>query len=115
MRDFTSMPIRAQPFDHQCRAYSDALDVFYSAKSPGYALLMEMGCGKSLTAIGIAGRLYLDGNVNRVLVVAPLSIVGLWDDGVRQIRGFRLQPHCAERNRRKESAAVERAWLVQNP
>ena len=83
-----SMSIRAQPFDHQQRAYTTAIGTFYSGKSRGYALLMEMGCGKSLTAIGIAGRLYLDGNINRVLIVAPLSIVGVWEDEFAKFADF---------------------------
>ena len=40
---------------------------------------MEMGCGKTLTSIGIAGALYQFGKVNRLLVVAPLSILGVWE------------------------------------
>ena len=40
---------------------------------------MEMGCGKTLTSIGIAGALYQFGKVNRILVVAPLSILGVWE------------------------------------
>jgi SNF2 family DNA or RNA helicase len=82
------MPIRAQPFEHQQQAYADAIDTFYSGRSRGYALLMEMGCGKSLTAIGIAGRLYLDGNICRVLVVAPLSIVGVWHEEFAKFANF---------------------------
>jgi len=74
------MPIKVQPFAHQQEAYAAALDIFNSGQSPGYALLMEMGTGKSLTSIGIAGALHLAGKVNKVLVVAPLSIVGVWQE-----------------------------------
>jgi SNF2 family DNA or RNA helicase len=88
MRDSVSIPIRAQPFDHQREAYAAAVDAFASGRSHGYALLMEMGCGKSLTAIGIAGRLYLDGKIGRVLVVAPLSIVGVWDGEFAKFADF---------------------------
>jgi SNF2 family DNA or RNA helicase len=82
------MPIRAAPFAHQQAAYESALEAFDSGKTPGYALLMEMGCGKSLTAIGIAGRLYLNGHIARVLVVAPLSIVGVWQEEFAKFAGF---------------------------
>lgn len=44
----------------------------------GAALLMEQGCGKTLTAIAIIGRLFKDGLINRVLVVAPASVVPVW-------------------------------------
>jgi len=83
-----TMPIRVRPFDHQRRAFNTAIDTFYSGKSGGYALLMEMGCGKSLTAVGITGQLYLDGKVNRVLVVAPLSIIGVWDEEFAKFADF---------------------------
>lgn len=44
----------------------------------GCALLMEQGCGKTITALAIAGRGYLDGHIKRVLVVAPLSVIPVW-------------------------------------
>jgi SNF2 family DNA or RNA helicase len=37
-----------------------------------------MGCGKSLAAVAITGRLYLDGHIKRVLVVAPSSVCPVW-------------------------------------
>ena len=41
---------------------------------------MEMGTGKTLTTIGIAGALWLSGRIKRVLIVAPLSILGVWEE-----------------------------------
>jgi len=82
------MPVKTWAFDHQRRAYTAAIDTFYSEKSRGYALLMEMGCGKSFTAISITGRLYLDGNIRRVLVVAPLSILGVWEEEFAKFADF---------------------------
>jgi SNF2 family DNA or RNA helicase len=76
------LPIRASPYAHQTAAYEFAL------KQPATALLMEMGCGKSLTAIAIAGRLYLDGKIGKALVVAPLSIVGVWEEEFSKFAGF---------------------------
>jgi SNF2 family DNA or RNA helicase len=49
---------------------------------------MEMGCGKTLSAIGIAGILYQFGLVNRVLVVAPLSILGVWESEFESFADF---------------------------
>jgi SNF2 family DNA or RNA helicase len=82
------MPIRANPYRHQKEAFANALGTFSTEKSEGYALLMEMGTGKSLTAIAIAGRLYLDGKIGRVLVVAPLSIVGVWQEEFEKFADF---------------------------
>ena len=48
-----------------------------------------MGTGKTITSIGTAGALYLSGNIRRVLVVAPLSILGVWEDEFRKFADFR--------------------------
>lgn len=50
---------------------------------------MEMGTGKTITSIAITGALYLSGNVRRVLVVAPLSIVGVWDEEFQKFADFK--------------------------
>ena len=82
------MPVKVKAFDHQRRAYVAAIDAFSAGKSRGYALLMEMGVGKSMTAIAIAGALYLDKRIRRVLVVAPLSILGVWNEEFAKYAAF---------------------------
>jgi len=42
---------------------------------PGAALLMEMGTGKTLTSIAVAGRGYLNGKVKKLLVVNLIKIL----------------------------------------
>ena len=86
--DAMEMPIKVKPFAHQHEAFSAALEMFESDRSRGYALLMEMGCGKSLTAVGIVGSLFLCNKVSRVLVVAPLSILGVWEDEFQKFASF---------------------------
>ena len=49
---------------------------------------MEMGTGKSLTAIAVAGRLFLESKVERMLIVAPLSILGVWQEEFRKFADF---------------------------
>jgi len=61
-----------QLFQHQIKAYNAAL--LY----PSFAILFEMGLGKSLTAVAIACRRYLRGEINRLLVVAQTSILDVW-------------------------------------
>jgi predicted helicase len=56
------MPVKAHPYDHQQRAYEFACRQFgLTGRNPppsrGIALLMEMGTGKTLTTIAVAGRL----------------------------------------------------------
>jgi SNF2 family DNA or RNA helicase len=49
---------------------------------------MEMGTGKTITSIAITGTLYLSRCVSRVLVVAPLSIVGVWEEEFAKFADF---------------------------
>ena len=37
-----------------------------------------MGTGKTLTAIAVVGTLWQEVRIQRLLVVAPLSILGVW-------------------------------------
>ena len=78
------MPIKVAPFAHQVRGFNLGVTL----DSAG--ILMEQGCGKSLTAVAIAGRRFLDGQVNRVLVVAPLSVLPVWQ---REFRDYADYPH----------------------
>lgn len=67
------LPIRnATPFDHQRRAFAIATALDASA------FLMEQGTGKTLAAVATIGYRYLTGQVHRVFVVAPLSVVYNW-------------------------------------
>ena len=54
----------------------------------GYALLMEMGCGKSITAVAISGRAYLNGLIKKLLVIAPKSIVTVWEEEFSKFADF---------------------------
>ena len=92
-KDSNRMPIKAHPYEHQQRAYEFACRMFgLTGHDPplsrGVALLMEMGTGKTLTAIAVAGRLYLDGTITRMLIVAPLSILGVWKEEFRKFADF---------------------------
>jgi SNF2 family DNA or RNA helicase len=82
------MPIRATPFAHQQSAFTAALEMFESGTSRGYAYLFEMGLGKSITSVATAGWLYLNGKIQKVLVVAPLSIVGVWREEFEKFADF---------------------------
>jgi SNF2 family DNA or RNA helicase len=87
------MPIKAHPYEHQRRAFEFACRLFGLTghdppTSRGVALLMEMGTGKSLTTIAVAGRFWLDHKVERMLIVAPLSILGVWQEEFRKFAAF---------------------------
>ena len=86
------MPVKAKPYAHQNKAFDFACEKFGlipgGVFSRGVALLMEMGTGKTITSIGIAGALYQFGKVRKILVVAPLSILGVWDEEFSKFAAF---------------------------
>ena len=104
------MPIKATPYDHQKRAFAFACDKFgvfdERLKSRGTALLMEMGTGKTIVSIAVAGCMYQYGKVNRVLVVAPLSILGAWEEEFEKFAIFADDP---QRYIGKEKGAADQA------
>ena len=79
-------PIRAAPYQHQRQAAAFALNRLESGG--GAALLMEMGTGKTLTAIAVVGTLWQEVRIHRLLVVAPLSILGVWEDEFDRYAAF---------------------------
>lgn len=49
---------------------------------------MEMGTGKTITSIAITGALVRAGRIRRVLIVAPLSILGVWEEEFQKFAAF---------------------------
>ena len=72
------MPIRAAPYSHQIAAFNFAIRIYKSGRR-GVAILADMGTGKTLITIAVAGALFGDGKIKRLLVVCPKSIVGVWE------------------------------------
>lgn len=93
------MPIKAAPYRHQIEAFNFVCGMFglmpeggeFPVQSAGCALLMEMGTGKTLTTIAVTGALLQAGRICRVLIVAPLSILGVWEKEFREFADF---PYC---------------------
>lgn len=86
------MPIKAKPYRHQVNAFDFVCSKFdlrdENPESTGTALLMEMGTGKTITTIAVIGALYMAGKIKRVLIVAPLSIVGVWQEEFQKFADF---------------------------
>lgn len=68
------MPLKPhiKPFQHQIKAYNLAL------LNPAFAFLMEMGTGKSLTSVAVAARRWERGEIKKLLIVAPTSVLPVW-------------------------------------
>src|SRR5690606_30251686 len=94
------MPIKVKPFQHQVLGYNLGITL------PAIGLLMEQGCGKSLTSVAIAGRRFLRSEVKRVLVCAPSSVVPVWPKELEQYADF---PHDV---RPLEGAVKEREKVL---
>lgn len=58
--------------------------------SRGFGLLFEMGCGKTLTAIAIAGALFDQKKIGKLLVIAPTSVVAVWPKELEEYAAFRF-------------------------
>lgn len=127
------MPIKARPYAHQQNAFDFACRRFGltvpQMSSSGVALLMEMGCGKTITSVGITGALYQFGKITRVLVVCPLSIVGVWQQEYERFADypFNLTVLKGSSAKKKEMLSVipdeglqivvvnyESAWRIQD-
>ncbi|MEI6132411.1 MAG: DEAD/DEAH box helicase [Bacillota bacterium] len=92
MQDRNNMPIKGTPYQHQIKAFEFVCKLFGLLqsvnKSKGTALLMEMGTGKTITTIAVLGTLFAAGKIKKVLIVSPLSIVGVWKEELEKFANF---------------------------
>lgn len=84
------LPVKAKPFEHQVRAFAMARTLDNSA------LLMEQGTGKTLVAIAVAGDRYLRGEIRRLLVVCPSSVLYEWKRQFEELADFPYVFHILE-------------------
>ena len=87
-----------------------------ATKGRGAALLMEMGCGKTITTIAVIGRLALDNLTHRVLIIAPKSIVSVWQEEFKKYADFSYQltmlEGSSERKKQKLKTALNQDLQV---
>lgn len=69
---------KRKPYRHQVAALKKLLSSDF-----GGALLMEPRTGKTKVCVDYAAILHQGGKVNRVLVVCPVSVMGVWVDEIR--------------------------------
>lgn len=103
-------PVKANLYKHQIRGANMALRAFgaLDAKTPGggFGELFEMGCGKTLTTIAVAGALYNLGKINRVLVVAPTSVCSVWPHDLNQFAAFPWEARVLLGDKKKRLKAL---------
>ncbi len=95
MKEILTIPIKANLYQHQQNACQFACERFgilpSEMHSNGVALLMEMGCGKTITSIAIAGILHEHRHIKKILITAPLSILGVWEQEFARFADFPYQ------------------------
>jgi len=95
------IPLITVPFRHQVAAYNMAVT------NSNSALLMEQGCGKTAVAIAAAGRRFQKGEISRVLVVAPASVVPVWP------KEFALHADFSHEVKSLEGSTTKRTEILQ--
>lgn len=66
------MQFKTQPYAHQLKAFELFKDKEY------FGLFMDMGTGKTKTAIDIAAHKFLTGQIDSVLIIAPNNVHTQW-------------------------------------
>ena len=87
--------IKGNLYAHQTKAYNFALKIFEGQTSKAVAFLMDMGTGKTITTIALVGTMNERMGVNKLLVVCPKSIVGVWEE---EFKKFAIDEEVTEDN-----------------
>ena len=101
---YLEMPIKARPFEHQKRAFEFVMNRFEN--DSGAALLVEMGCGKSLVSVAVAGALFNERRIRNLLIVCPLSICGVWEEEFSKFADFDYNLKILKGSLKKKAEAL---------
>lgn len=80
--DNKHIPVKTRPYKHQYTAFRIGRTLDQSA------LIMEQGTGKTLSAIATAGHRYNKGQIKKLLIVCPLSVVPVWHEEFQKHADF---------------------------
>lgn len=99
---------KTKPYKYQLRALNKIL------KLGGVAgLFMEMGTGKTKVAIDWAGIGYENYEVKRVLVICPLSVIGVWQRQIKQHLPFFARVRILTGSTPERAALIRR--MIRSP
>lgn len=73
----SKLKLRTKPFGHQREACARAL------KQGSHAFFFEPRCGKSKAALDALAIQHHRGEVDRAVVIAPLTVLSVWEDQIR--------------------------------
>ena len=71
---------------------------------------MEQGCGKTLTAIAVIGRGFLDGHIQRALIIAPLSVVPVWQQEFAEYADFPFEVRILSGKQKNKEKVFTNPW-----
>lgn len=103
-------PVKGQLYKHQIRGANMAMMTMTCGAKPGggFGLLFEMGCGKTLTAIAIAGALYRSNRIARVLVAAPTTVCDVWAKDLARFAAFNYTAEVLLGDKKQRLAGLKR-------
>ena len=78
------------------------------------AFFLDMGTGKSLTTVAVTGRLFLDGHIRRVLIIAPSSVCAVWPAEYRRFADFPHRVTMLLGSRDKRLEALKRLKVMRD-
>lgn len=109
VKEFENEPFTLM--EHQVLGANFANEI-YKAGDTGCMLSMEMGTGKTLTAMAMVGRQYKEGNFNKLLVVCPKVAMKVWENEFKKFATFDYSIACLQGTQKKRIDTMN--WLVEN-
>lgn len=88
---------KTKPYRHQVQALKKLISTGF-----GGALLMEPRTGKTKVAIDYACVLKKGGKVGRVLVVCPVSVIGVWEEEIKKHATVKVRVLSWDRKARRK-------------
>lgn len=96
------VPLKTNPFRHQVQAFG------FASSIPQCALLMDQGTGKTMVTIAVTGKLFLEGEAQRVLVICPKAVKPVWPKELKKHAGFEW---CASQDKPPEGEGLQ-FWVT---
>ncbi len=108
------LAVKAAAYEHQIKAFELACGLFGLGEQKAInacALLMEMGTGKTFTAIAIVGALLGANKIKRVLIVSPLSVTTVWEAEFSKFAAFEYNLKILKGNSAKKTEILKNTAL----
>jgi SNF2 family DNA or RNA helicase len=97
-KDRVYYKFKTKPYAHQVAALKKLM-----SNGWGGALLMEPRTGKTKVAIDYASMLHQAGQVNRVLIICPVGVMGVWEEEIPKHCPFDYTITLWDKKARKET------------